>query len=237
MGRDTVDTGLAPATLDALRRSVATRPRQWLLAGTLLLGVVAAAGLAAGSPPEDRTFAMFANAVQSLMSVLTPLTGILLIQDLRRAPGPARFAPTLLAAALLAAAIGVFGGLVAAGALALGPASSAQQPWQYAATIAVGGVLVQVLAQLTGTGLGLLLRSPAVAFIASIVLPLGLYLVLGSDALSPARDWLTPYGALLNLLSGEMTATRWAGWAVAAMIWGLGLNAAGAARLRRLPKE
>jgi hypothetical protein len=185
-------------------------------------------------PAEDRTFAMFANTVQSLMSVLTPLIGILLTHDLLSAPDRARLAPTLLAATLVAAGIGVFGGLVSAVGLALA-SSSHQNPWQYAGTIAVGGVLVQILAQLTGTGLGMLLRTPFIAFIASIVPPLGLWLLLGiSDATSPAQGWLTPYGALLNLLSGEMTAARWAGWVVVFLIWGIGLNAAGAAHLKRL---
>jgi hypothetical protein len=233
MGQDTVDTGFGPATIAALHRAVATRRRQWLLASTLLLGLVIAAALAAGVEAEDRTYAMFANTVLSVMSVLTPLIGVLLSHDLRQAPGPVRLAPTLLAAVVLAAGIGVFGDLVAAGALALGPASSDPHPWQYAGTIALGGVLVQVLAQLTGTGWGMLLRSRLVAFLATIVPPLGLYLLLGSDALSPAQGWLTPYGALLNLLSGEMTATRWAGWAVVVLIWGAGLNAAGAAHLKR----
>jgi hypothetical protein len=224
---------MRPDTVEpALRRSVATRRRRWLLAITLVVGLLAAAGLTAGAPPEDRTFATFANAVQGLMSVLTPLIGILLTHDLRQPPGRAgSVAPTLLAATVLAAGIGVVGSLIAAGGLALAPASSDRQPWQYAATIAVGGVLVQIVAMLTGTGLGLLLRSPVVAFLASIVVPLGLYLILGIAG--SLRDWLTPYGALLNLLSGEMTAARWMGWVVVFLIWGVGLNAAGAARLRR----
>jgi hypothetical protein len=238
MGRDTVDTGLVPAILDARRRAVGTRRRLWLMGSILLLGLVIAAALAAGVPPQDRTFAMFANPVQSVISVLTPLIGVLLTHDLRRAPGRAGLMPTLLWAILLAALIGVFGDLVAAIGLALGPASGDPHPWQYAGTIAVGGVLVQVLAQLTGTAWGMLLRSPFVAFLATIVPPLGLWLLLGtSDTLSGARDWLTPYGALLNLLSGEMTAARWAGWAVVVLIWGVALNAAGAAHLKRVRAE
>jgi hypothetical protein len=97
----------------------------------------------------------------------------------------------------------------------------------------VGGVLVQVVAQLVGTGLGLLLRPVVVAFVATIVLPLGLWYVLGAvDALQPAQAWLTPYSSVRNLLSGRMSTAAWAHWLVVVLIWAVGLNAAGAARLR-----
>jgi hypothetical protein len=36
-----------------------------------------------------------------------------------------------------------------------------------------------------------------------------------------------------NLLSGEMSPLRWAQWLVVFLIWGVGLNAAGAARSNR----
>jgi hypothetical protein len=80
----------------------------------------------------------------------------------------------------------------------------------------------------------LLVRSPVVAFLASIVLPLGLWLVLGSvDVLRPAQAWLTPYATVRNLLSGRMSAVTWAQWLVVVLIWGVSLNAIGAARLKR----
>jgi hypothetical protein len=97
----------------------------------------------------------------------------------------------------------------------------------------VGSVLVQVVAQLVGTGLGLLLRSSVIAFLASIVLPLGLWFVLGGvDVLRPAQAF-TPYATVQNLLSGEMSAVKWAQWLIVLLIWGVGLNAAGAAWLKR----
>ncbi|MGK5741175.1 hypothetical protein [Micromonospora sp. URMC 103] len=230
---DPAAAGLGRATRVALRRSVATRPRRWLLAITLLLGVLAAAGVTAATPPDEPTFAGLAHPVQSFLSVTVPFVGILLAHDLRRAPGAARLAPTLLAAALLAAAVGVFGTLVCAAALGVAPGGAAVDAGRHAGTIAVGGVLVQVVAGLVGVGLGLLLRPFVVAALASIVLPLGLYALLGLDALRPAQGWLTPYATVQNLLSGEMDAVRWAQWVVVLLIWGVGLNGMGAARLRR----
>ena len=71
----------------------------------------------------------------------------------------------------LAAVAGVFGVLVSAVALAVAAPDVAHDAWRQVAIIAAGGVLVLVLAGLVGTGLGLLLRSSVVAFLATIVLP------------------------------------------------------------------
>lgn len=91
-----------------------------------------------------------------------------------------------------------------------------------------------MVAGLVGTGLGLLLRSTVVAFLATIVLPLGLFGLLGAvDALRPAQPWLTPLGSVRNLLSGDMTVLRWAQWLCVLLLWGVGLNALGAALLNR----
>jgi hypothetical protein len=223
-------TSLGKATLNALRRSVGTRARRLLLAVTLLLGLVAAAGLGMAGPPDDRTFANLSDAAQSLMSIIVPAFGILLARDLKRAPGTTRLTSTLLAATLLAAVVGLFGLLVCVAALTM-TTSSAQEPWRHVGTIAVGSILVQVVAQLVGTGLGLLMRRPAIAFIATIILPLGLWFLLGAiDVLTPAQA-LTPYSSVRHLLSGQMSALNWVQWFAVLLIWGVGLNALGGARL------
>jgi hypothetical protein len=223
------------AILDAVRRSVGTRPRRWLVVITLLVGLLAAGLVTAAAQPADRSFASLSNPVQSLMSIVVPLMGILLVHDLLRAPAPraARVGPTLVAAALLAAVIGVFGVLVCAAALAIAAPATAQDPWRDAGIIAVGSVLVQVVARLVGTGLGLLLRSPVIAFLASIVLPLGLWFTLRNFELGSAEAWLTPYATVQNLLSGKMSAVNWAQWLVVVLIWCVGLNAVGVVRLKR----
>jgi hypothetical protein len=219
--------------LRALRRSVETRPRRWLLAGTLLLGIIAAVGVAAAADPADLALATLSDPTQSLMSVLVPYLGILIARDRGGSSRPIGVVPTLTATVLLAAAIGVFGFLVCAAVLTVGP-SGAQDPWHSAGTIALGSVLVQIVAQLLGTGLGLLLRQHVVAFLASIVLPLGLWFLLGAlDVLRPAQAWLAPYSSVRNLLSGHMTALTWAQWLVILLIWGIGPNALGAARVKR----
>jgi len=230
-----VSAGLGAATLAAIVRAVGTQRRRLLVAVTLLIGVAAAVAVTAALSPVDRTFTALSGTVQSLMSATLPFVGVLLAGDLLRAPRTARLAPTLLAAALLAAAVGVFGVLVCTITLAVVPSSPVAEPWGDVATVAVGSVFVQVVAQLVGTGLGLLLRPPVIAFLASIVAPLGLWFVLGSvDMLRPAQAWLTPYEQVQNLFTGRMSGLAWAQWALVLVLWGAGLNALGAARIKRL---
>jgi hypothetical protein len=233
-GANEASFGFGAATLAAIGRCVGTRSRRWLVAITLLLGLAAAVAVTAAGPPADRTFVALSLPVQSLMSAALPFIGVLLARDLLRAPRSARLTPTLLAAALLAAAVGVFGVLVCAVVVWVAPSGTAGGPWDQVLTVAVGSVLVQVVAQLVGTGLGLLLRPAVVAFLASIVLPLGLWFVLGRvDILRPAQAWLTPYATAQNLLSGRMSALAWSQWFVVLLLWGVGLNAFGASQLTR----
>ncbi|NRQ32423.1 hypothetical protein HII36_11315 [Nonomuraea sp. NN258] len=239
MKRNSTDTdqafaGSGETIRSAIQRIVMTRTRCWLIAVTLLAGLAAGVMTTAGVPAADLTFAILSEPVQSLMSVTVPFLGVLLVGDLRRTVGPAWIMPSLLAAILLAAAIGLFGVLVSAVALAITSPGSAPGPWLNAGTIAVGGVLVQIVAQLVGTGLGLLLRSPVVASLATIVLPLGLWLVLGGvEILRPAQAWLTPYSSVRNLLSGQMSVMTWTQWLAVVLIWCVGLNVMGAVRLKR----
>ncbi|MFI6814508.1 hypothetical protein ACIBG7_19005 [Nonomuraea sp. NPDC050328] len=188
--------------------------------------------MSATVPPAELTYATLAEAVQSLMSVTVPFLSALLAADLWKTARTARLLPTLLASALMAAAVGIFGSLVSAVALAV--ASAHADPWQNAGTVAVGGVLVQIVAQSVGTGLALLLRSPLIASIGTIVLPMGLWWLLGSiEPLQPAQPWLTPYAVVQSLLSEQTSPVIWAQWLVVLLVWGGGLNTLGALSLKR----
>jgi peptidoglycan/LPS O-acetylase OafA/YrhL len=222
-----------PAILAACRRAVGTRARAALFAATLLLGAVSAAGVAVSSSPANRTFATVSATAQSVMSVLVPLFGILLAGDVRRKRRHA-VVPAALGVAALAAVVGLVGVALCAGATALSASDATSDPWRGAASVVAGSLLTQVIAGLVGTGLGLLLRPPAVAFAGTIVLPLGLWLLLGAvDAWHTAQAWLTPYASARNLLSGEMTPVRWAQSVVVLLLWGVVPIALGAAALRR----
>ncbi|BCJ51459.1 hypothetical protein Asp14428_29340 [Actinoplanes sp. NBRC 14428] len=220
---------------------------------TLFLGVLGIVGVLAGDDPAGATFVELSESVQLLMSATLPFTGVLLARDLKRpadhgpgqetpdgrpgqrtpdrgpgqAPGYRPLVTLWLTAVVLAVGVAVFGVVACVVAVVVSPAGG----WSHAGGGVVGGVLVQVTAQLVGTGLGLLLRPVVVACAATVVLPLGVWLVLG--ALPAVREWTTPYAAALNLLSGELTVLRWAQWAVVVLIWGVALNALGAVRFLR----
>ncbi|MBX6750462.1 MAG: hypothetical protein IRY85_12470 [Micromonosporaceae bacterium] len=89
------------------------------------------------------------------------------------------------------------------------------------------------MAQFVGTGFGLLLRHPVIACAATIVVPLGLWFLLGLGFLTAAQPWLTPFASVQRLLSGDMSGLAWPQWMVMALLWVGGLNALGTARLRR----
>lgn len=142
--------------------------RQLLLAITLMMGVLTVVALAATLEPAGRTFAALAGPVQSIMSITVPFLGVVMVRD------QGGIAPKVVAAAVLAAGVGAFGDVLCVGALLLAP-STAADPWAHAGTIAVGSVLVQIVAMLVGTGFGMLMRSIVVAIPATIVVPLGVW--------------------------------------------------------------
>ena len=212
--------------------AVATKGRRRLLGATLGLAVVAAVGLTVATDPAGRTLAATSEPAQSLVSVLVPLLGVLLGNALRRTR--TSVAATLTSAALAAAASAAVG--TAAAAVTVAATSSAPDRWHRGVAVAVGCVAVQVVAQLVGTGLGLLIPLRPVAMAATVILPLGLWAALGAvPGLAAAQPWLTPYAWVPTLLGGSSPATGWAPYAVVIALWAVGLNAVGVLRLRRRP--
>ena len=199
---------------------------------TLLIGVVSAVAVTAGLSAEQRTLTALTAPVQSLMSVTAPLVGIALVSPAHRSPAGWRLARPLLTAVAVAVVVGIFGSFLCAAALVLAPSAAADR-WSHLPASVLGAVLVQVVAQLVGTGLGLLIRRRLLAFVASIVIPLGAWFILGAvDGLRPARA-LTPFGQVPVLLAGQLTGAPWGHWVVMVLIWCVGLNCAGVLRGRR----
>ena len=181
-----------------------------------------------------RTFAAVSGPTQSLMSVPAPFLGVLLVSRLRRPARVTTIMSTVLMALRLALLVATFGVLVCAVVTAIAPSTASGGRWAGAGLVVLGSLLVQGVAQLVGTGLGLLLRRPVIACLATIVLPLGLWALLGAvEAFRSVQAWLTPFPSVQHLLSGEMTATAWAQWLVVLAIWGVGLNALGVATATR----
>jgi hypothetical protein len=218
-------------TTDAFRRVIATRTRRWLLAITLLLGVLVAVAVATALPADERTLAILAYPTHMIMSVTLPFLGVLLGRDLLTDPA-ARAAPTLGAAVAVALGVAVLGDLVIVAALAA-TGSGPPGAWDHAGLILLGGLLIQPVANLTGTGLGVLIRPAWAACLGTVVIPLGVWALLGfAGPAAAVREWVTPFPVAGTLISGEVDAVDWARYLVVALIWGLGLNALAAHRAR-----
>ncbi|WP_157246034.1 hypothetical protein [Nonomuraea typhae] len=204
---------------DVIKRALGSRGWQWAAVLTFLAGALVAAVV-----PASEVVLL----TQSVISVGVPFLTIRLAGQVRTAVG-ARVPAVLLGAAVVSAVAGVLGVVLCVVALAVraDPAQAA------APAVVLGSVLVQVGAGLLGTGLGMLLRPAWVACAASVVVPLGVYGLLGGiEALRPVQGWVTLYAAARNQLSGQMGGLEWGQWAVVTLIWVVGLNLLAAARLR-----
>jgi peptidoglycan/LPS O-acetylase OafA/YrhL len=128
---------------------------------TALVGILAAIAVTASLPSGQRDFITISGPVQLLISVGVPFLGVLMMVDLHRSRRS--FLPTLLRALGAALAFAGFGAAATAVAVAAFPSDASEGRWSDAGVVLLGSVLVQVVAQLTGTGLGLLIRRPVVA--------------------------------------------------------------------------
>ncbi|GIF26948.1 hypothetical protein Ate02nite_96780 [Paractinoplanes tereljensis] len=195
-----------------------------LAAATLLLGA-GAAWLTTRSTPNFREVL---EPVQLAMSVLVPFFGVLAVTGLHGPPAPRpgsewRLAARLVVAVGLAVGFALAGVLIAA--VATGLAGGGWPPASRIAALVAGAVLVQVIAQLVGTGCGLLVRRPGVAMAATIVVPMGVTVLLGAiDSGGGLVRWLTPYGNAQALLGGEPTAAL----GVVVLLWCVIPNVVGA---------
>lgn len=215
----------APTVSAVTRRVLGTRPRRVLAAVTLGLALLVVIVLTATLPAEERTFAAISAPVQSVLSIFVPFFGVLVMADARR-NGSAGLRPCWLAAGLIGAGFAVFG--LVATAIAVAIVSTGTGPWRAAGLIVAGSLIMQLLAASVGTAFGLLLRPPIVAELATIAVPLGCWLLLGTTpTLLPVREWTTPFAAVQQLFTGRLTPLDWFQWAVIAGLWGVGLNALG----------
>lgn len=240
---------ISRATVLELRTSVRSRSRRWLLIASGVVGLLSAGLVASSGSAQDHTFTVISFYTQSAISLPLPLVSVLLMtQEFgRRASSAtvglgmsldATIVAKLLASAVIAVAGAGYGVLISLVATSAAAPAADQGRWDAIGLIILGSVLVQLIAQLSGAGWGLLLRSASMAIAADVVVPLGLWIVTGSvPALQGVQAWLAPFSSVRNLLSGHMDAERWAQVGVIALVWVVGLNAAGILRLHRLSES
>jgi hypothetical protein len=215
---------------DRETRLMEHRPVLFVVGGTALIGALTAVLMGLGVAPAVNTFVVINASAQSLMSVLLPLSGIMLV---RRCVAT-KDCPNLRWALTIAAGYAILVAVTAVGVSAVITTTvpNATARWLHVPAAILGSLLVQLIAQSVGTAFGLLIRRVVVAFVASIVLPLGLWFVLGAiPAMAPLQAWITPYAAAVRLLSGQADPLGWIQWLVMASVWTLGLNVVAITRL------
>lgn len=204
-----------------------------VLAVTLLVGAVAALSAVMWSLSDSHTLRFVCSYVQIAMSLTAPLVGVLLVHHARCIGGRAALVAAYRTAMAVAVGIAVIGLAMSVWLLKDPDPYTSGHRWEDAGAIVVGSVLVQVITQLTGTGVGLLVRWPAVACLLVLVLQLGAdRLFHDVGALRPAQAWLTLSPSAGPLLEGEMTGMGWVQSSVVVALW-VGLNLLGARAVSR----
>jgi ABC-type transport system involved in multi-copper enzyme maturation permease subunit len=236
-GRATVDpVPLARVVNVELRKMFDTRSGFWLMASIVITALLTTIGTIAFAPDADLTYYTFAKAIGFPMTVVLPMIAILsitgewsqrsglttftLVPHRNRVIAAKAVSSVVVAIAsmLFAFAIGAIGNVVGT-ALA-----GTDMVWDVSLAEGMNIVLGSLLCLLTGTMLGMLIRSSAGALVAYFVYSLLLPTVAGILATSQEwfRDlqpWVDLNYAQAALFEGTLTAEQWANVAVTASTW------------------
>jgi len=219
-----------------LRKMFDTRSGFWLMASIVITALLTTIGTIAFAPDADLTYYTFAKAIGFPMTVVLPIIAILSITgEWSQRTGLTTFTlvphrnrviaakavssvAVAIASMLFAFVIGAVGNLV--GTVVTGTA----MVWDVSLAEGVNIVLGSLLCLLTGTMLGMLIRSSAGALVAYFVYSLLLPTVSGILASSQEwfRDlqpWVDLNYAQAALFEGTLTAEQWANIAVTASTW------------------
>jgi ABC-2 type transport system permease protein len=219
-----------------LRKMFDTRSGFWLMASIVITALLTTIGTIAFAPDADLTYYTFARAIGFPMTVVLPIIAILSITgEWSQRSGLTTFTlvphrnrviaakavssvAVAIASMLFAFVIGAIGNLVGTAI------TGTDTVWDVSLAEGVNIVLGSLLCLLTGTMLGMLIRSSAGALVAYFVYSLLLPTVSG--ILASSQDWfrdLQPWVDLnyaqAALFEGTLTAEQWANVAVTASAW------------------
>jgi len=219
-----------------LRKMFDTRSGFWLMASIVITALLTTIGTIAFAPDADLTYYTFAKAIGFPMTVVLPIIAILSITgEWSQRTGLTTFTlvphrnrviaakavssvAVAVASMLFAFAIGAIGNVVGT------TIAGTDMVWDVSFAEGVNIVLGSLLCLLTGTMLGMLIRSSAAALVTYFVYSLLLPTVAGVLASSQGwfrdlRPWVDLNYAQAALFEGTLTAEQWANVAVTASVW------------------
>ncbi|HEX6150480.1 ABC transporter permease [Nocardioides sp.] len=219
-----------------LRKMFDTRVGFWLMASLVILGVVATIGTILFAPDEELTHNTFAAAIGFPMTIVLPIIAILSITgEWSQRTGLTTFTlvphrgRVLLAKTLSAVVVGVAAMLVAlvvgvVGNVAGTAITGTELIWDLSAAQFGTIVIGSLLCLLTGTMLGMVIRSSPGALVVYFVMTLVLPTVFGILATSQpdfvdVQPWVDAELARSFLFEGPPQGEQWAQVAVTAALW------------------
>ena len=243
----TVDTVREPRTRAAhvplsrvvtveLRKMFDTRSGFWLMASIVITALLTTVGMVAFAPDSELTYYTFAKAIGFPMTVVLPMIATLSITgEWSQRSGLTTFtlvphrnrivAAKVLSSVAVAVAAMLFAFVIGAVGNVVGTAiAGTDMVWDVSVAEGFNIVLGSLLCLLTGTMLGMLIRSSAGALVAYFVYAFLLPTVSGMLAASQGwfRDlqpWVDLNFAQSALFEGTLTGEQWAQVAVTATAW------------------
>jgi ABC-type transport system involved in multi-copper enzyme maturation permease subunit len=219
-----------------LRKMFNTRSGFWLMASLVIVGVLATIGTIVFAPDDQLTHNTFAAAIGYPMTIVLPIIAILaitgewsqrtglttftLVPDRRRVLLAKTVSSVIvgIVAMLVALVFGVVGNVVGTAI------TGTDLVWDL--SVAQFGTIVvgSLLCLLTGTMLGILLRSSAAALVAWFVIALVLPTIAGiltasEEWFADVQPWVDPNWARSFLFEGTLTGEQWAQVGVTTATW------------------
>ncbi len=219
-----------------LRKMFDTRSGFWLMASIVITALLTTIGTIAFAPHSSLTYYTFAKAIGFPMTVVLPMIAILSITgEWSQRTGLTTFTlvphrnRVIAAKVISSVAVGIASMLFAFAIGAIGNVlgtaiAGTDMVWDVSFAEGLNIVLGSLLCLLTGTMLGMLIRSSAAALVTYFVLSLLLPTIAGILATSQEwfrnlQPWVDLNFAQSHLFEGTLTAEQWANVAVTATTW------------------
>jgi ABC-2 type transport system permease protein len=219
-----------------LRKMFNTRSGFWLLASIGIVGILTTIGMVAFAPDSQLTYYTFAKAIGFPMTVVLPIIAVLSITGewsqrsglttFTLVPDRRRVVLAKVGSSVTVAIVSMlFTFVVGAIGTVVGSAiAGTDMVWDVSVAEGFNIVLGSLLCLLTGTMLGMLIRSSAGALVAYFVYSLLLPTVAGILATSQGwfkdvQPWVDLNFNEAALFNGSLTGEQWANVAVTVVAW------------------